>query len=114
MQMRGKILALLRAGWDKLVAWFKIVVDPPPGAIGWYILAVLGIAIGGNVLFTTLFHSPKPEVAAAKAKTVVSPRPLYALPPLSVITTVPPAKTATAPDAKPKKKLYRKPACRYC
>jgi hypothetical protein len=105
MQMRGKILALLRAGWDKLVSGLKIVVDPPPGAIGWYILAVLGIAIGGNVLLGTLFHSPK---APPAKPVVVAKRPVYALPPLSIITTVPPAKTAKAEDAKPKKKLYRK------
>jgi hypothetical protein len=111
MQLRGKILALLRAGWDKLVSWLKIVVDPPPGAIGWYILAVLGIAIGGNVLFSSLFHTPKP---APNKPVAIAPRAHYALPPLTIITTVPPAKTAVAPDAKPKKKLYRKPACRYC
>jgi hypothetical protein len=105
MQMRGKILALLRAGWDKLVSLMKIVVDPPPGAIGWYILAVLGIAIGGNALFSTLFHSPK---VPPPAKMVVAKRPVYALPPLSVITTVPPEKTAKAEETKPKKQLYRK------
>jgi hypothetical protein len=105
MDWKAKALAVY--GWARKT--MGTIIDPPPGAIGWYILAVLAIAIGGNVLFNTLFQGPKTPPAIAVAK-----RPVYALPPLSVITTVPPAKTATAPDAKPKKKLYRKPACRYC
>jgi hypothetical protein len=123
MQMRGKILALLRAGWDRLVSWFKVVVDPPPGAIGWYILAVLGIAIGGNVLFTALFDSPKPSapkhysLASPPAGIVVSlPKRSEYLTPLKTIKPQPPAATVKAADAsKDKKKLYRKkePACSW-
>ena len=74
-------------------------------------VGVVTLAVG--LVGWALYIVNNPPAPPAKP-VVVAKRPVYALPPLSIITTVPPAKTATATEAKPKKRLYRKPRKPKC
>jgi hypothetical protein len=127
MQTNGKILALLSAGWGKLVAWAKwawrmldTVIDPPPKAIKWYILILLVAGIGGGLVLAPWFapqRGPKPvySLASPPAGIAVSFPPRVRskdLVPLKTLKPQPPPATVKAVDAsKGKKSLYRKPKC---
>lgn len=121
MDWKAYVLAPLRAGWDKLVAWVKAsgnyVYDPPPHHIKYWMVVVLGIAVGGSIFGGAIVswfdrHVLWPEAATPlPAKRV---QPVYLIPKLpDVITTIPPAATIKATEAAPKKivKRKRKPKC---
>jgi hypothetical protein len=65
MDWKAKLLAGLRWARDTVVYYFNLVVDPPPAAIKWYILAVLAIAIGGGIMLGPLFGGIKRVVSPA-------------------------------------------------
>lgn len=97
MDWKAKLLAGLRWVKDTVAHYVNIVIDPPPAAIKWYIVAVLVIAVGGGILFAPIVTAMKWALGgsyymAAPAK----PLPLIA-PSDIIISVPPPAPTAGPP-----------------
>jgi hypothetical protein len=65
MDWKAKLLAGLRWARNIVVYYFNLVVDPPPAAIKWYVLAVLVIAVGGGIMLGPLFGGVKRVVSPA-------------------------------------------------
>lgn len=70
---------VLRRAWNTLVRTANTIVDPPPAAIKWYVLAVLIAAVGGTIVLGPLFYGAP---SAGKPFALISPH--------DVIVSVPP------------------------
>jgi hypothetical protein len=122
---RERLRGYIGLAWDWLIAKVRAFVRVTDTAISYsyrtfarvtadwlepYIrVTVVTLAVGLVGWAIYVVNTPPALPAPNKAKpVVVAKRPVYALPPLTIITTVPPEKTAKAGEAKPKKKLYRK------
>jgi hypothetical protein len=83
MDWKAKLLAGLRWARNIVVYYFNLVVDPPPAAIKWYVLAVLVIAVGGGIMLGPLFGGVKRVVSPAPITIPAADR--FAMLPLATI-----------------------------
>ena len=100
MDWKAKALALVVRAKNAVVYYFNLVIDPPPAAIKWYILATLIVAIGGGIIGAKLSPADKPTAA-----------PVYLMPRMpSVVTTTLPPPSASPKDLAPLELIKAKDA----
>lgn len=113
MTWKATLLAVLRAGFDKLVAWYRAaadyVVDPPPGHLKAYFWIVAATMAFGWLVGATVISAVKsvfvPVHQAAPVQPIKRVQPVYLIPRLPdvIVTTPPPAPVVTAKTIAPTK-----------